>query len=43
MIEKFLAELEQFILFPRIVEVAREKIVEKVVEKDNIVRIPQQD
>lgn len=30
-IEKFLAELEQFILFPRIVEVPKEVIVEKVV------------
>jgi len=35
--------LEQFILFPRIVEVAKEKIVERIVEKDNIVRIPTQD
>lgn len=42
-IEKFLLELEQFILFPRIVEVEREKIVEKIVEKDKIVQIPVQD
>jgi hypothetical protein len=42
-IEKFLAELEQFILFPRIVEVPKERIVEKIVERDNIVRIPSQD
>jgi hypothetical protein len=42
-IEKFLAELEQFILFPRIVEVP--KIVEKIVEveKDRIVSLPRDD
>jgi hypothetical protein len=42
-IEKFLAELEQFILFPRIVEVP--KIVEKIVEveKDRIVSLPKDD
>jgi len=42
-IEKFLAELEQFILFPRIVQVPKEVIVEKVVEKDRIVQLPTQD
>ena len=42
-IEKFLAELEQFILFPRIVQVPKEKVVEKVVEKDKIVTLPTQD
>ena len=42
-IEKFLAELEQFILFPRIVQVPKEKIVEKIVEKDRIVTLPTQD
>lgn len=42
-IEAFLAQLEQFILFPRIVEVP--KIVEKIVEveKDRIVHLPKQD
>lgn len=42
-IEKFLSELEQFILFPRIVEVP--KIVEKIVEveKDRIVSLPKDD
>lgn len=43
LIEKFLAELEQFILFPRIVQVPKEKIVEKIVEKDRIVALPKQD
>lgn len=38
-----MAELEQFILFPRIVEVPKEVIVEKVVEKDRIVQLPTQD
>ena len=42
-IEKFLAELEQFILFPRIVQVPKEVVVEKVVEKDRIVQLPTQD
>jgi len=37
-IEAFLAQLEKFILAPRLVEVP--KIVEKVVEKDRIVRVP---
>lgn len=43
MIEKFLAELEQFILFPRIVQVPKEKIVEKIVEKERLVTLPKQD
>lgn len=42
-IEKFLAELEQFILFPRIVQIPKEVIVEKIVEKDRIVQLPTQD
>lgn len=42
-IERFLLELEQHILTPRIVEVTKEKIVEKIVEKDNIVKVPTQD
>jgi hypothetical protein len=43
LIEGFLAQLDQFILFPRIVEVP--KIVEKIVEveKDRIVHLPRQD
>lgn len=43
LIEGFLAQLEQFILFPRIVEVP--KIVEKIVEveKDRIVSLPKDD
>lgn len=42
-IEGFIVQLEQFILFPRIVEVP--KIVEKIVEveKDRIVHVPKQD
>lgn len=42
-IEKFLAQLEEFILYPKIVQVPVEKIVEKVVEKDKIVSVPTQD
>ena len=38
-----MAELEQFILFPRIVQVPKEVIVEKIVEKDRIVQLPTQD
>ena len=41
LVEKFLAEFEKFILFPRIIKVPEEKIVEKEVEK--IVKIPFQD
>lgn len=40
-IEGFLAQLDKFILAPRIVEVP--KVVEKVVEKDRIVQVPKQD
>ena len=42
-IEKFLSELEQFILFPRIVQIP--KIVEKIVEveKDRIISLPKDD
>lgn len=42
-IEKFLAELEHFILYPKIFRVPEEKIVEKVVEKDRLVQLPTQD
>lgn len=42
-IEKFLAQLEEFILYPKIVQVPVEKIVEKVVEKDKVVTVPTQD
>ena len=38
-----MAELEQFILFPRIVQVPKEVVVEKIVEKDRIVQLPTQD
>ena len=43
LIETFLAQLDQFILFPRIVEVPKsvEKIVE--VEKDRIITLPKDD
>ena len=43
LIETFLAQLDQFILFPRIVEVP--KIVEKIVEveKDRIITLPKDD
>ena len=43
LIEKFLTELDKFILFPKIVQVPVEKIVEKTVEVDRIVRVPTQD
>lgn len=42
-IEKFLEELRKFILTPRIVKVVEEKIVEKEVQVDRIVHLPQQD
>lgn len=40
-IERFLAEFEKFILFPRIIKVPEERIVEKEVER--IVRVPGKD
>lgn len=43
LIEKFLVELEQFILYPKIFQVPKEKVVEKVVEKDRLVTLPTQD
>lgn len=43
LILRFLADLRQFIMFPKIVQVPVEKIVEKVVEVDKIVRVPTQD
>ncbi len=43
LILKFLADLNQFIMFPKIVQVPVEKIVEKIVEVEKIVRIPTQD
>ena len=42
-IEKFLREFEQYILFPKIVKVVEEKIVEKEVPVDKIVQLPTQD
>lgn len=39
-IEKFLVQLEDFILYPKIVQVPKEKIVEKIVQKDRIVTVP---
>lgn len=42
-IERFLAQLEEFVLYPKIVQVPVEKVVEKVVEKDKIVSVPTQD
>lgn len=43
MIERFLAQLEEFILYPKIFQVPKEKIVEKIVEKDRVVTLPTQD
>lgn len=40
LIEKFLAQLEQFILYPKIFQVPKEKIVEKIVEKEKLVTLP---
>lgn len=40
---RFLAELNQHIQFPKIVQIPVEKIVERVVEKDNIIKVPVQD
>lgn len=42
-IEKFLDELRRFILTPRIVKVVEERIVEKEVLVDHIVKMPVQD
>ena len=43
LIEKFLGELDAFVMFPKIFSVPKEKIVEKVVEKDKVVTLPTQD
>lgn len=43
LIERFLAQFEEFILYPKIVQVPVEKVVEKVVEKDKVVSVPTQD
>lgn len=42
-IEKFLAQLEDFILYPKIFQIPQEKVIEKIVEKDKIVTVPTQD
>ena len=42
-IEKFLAQLEEFIIYPKIVQIPVEKVVEKVVEKDKLVTLPTSD
>jgi hypothetical protein len=42
-IEKFLEELRKFILVPRIVKIVEEKIVEKEVQVDKIIKMPAQD
>lgn len=39
-IDKFLAEFSKFLAYPRIREVMSEKIVQNVVEKDRIVKVP---
>ena len=39
-IDKFLEAFNKFIIYPRIHEVFGEKIVEKTVEKDRIVKVP---
>ena len=42
-IEKFLLELDTFVMFPKIFQVPQEKIVEKIVEKDKVVTVPTKD
>ena len=42
-IEKFLLELDTFVMFPKIFQVQQEKIVEKIVEKERLVTLPTQD
>ena len=42
-IERFLAQFEEFILYPKIFQIPREKVVEKIVEKDRVVSLPTQD
>ena len=43
LILKFMAELNQFIMFPKVIQVPVERVVEKVVEVEKIVRVPTQD
>ena len=40
MIEKFLAEFQSFILYPRIHQIIQQQNVEKIVEKDRPVLVP---
>ncbi len=39
-IDKFLGEFNKFLAYPRIREVMSEKMVQNVVEKDRIVKVP---
>lgn len=43
LILKFMAEMNQFIMFPKIIQVPVEKIIEKEVHIEKIVRVPMQD
>ena len=38
-----MAQFEEFILYPKIFQIPREKVVEKIVEKDRVVSLPTQD
>ncbi len=40
MIEKFLAEFQNFLLYPRIHQIIKQEQVEKVVERDRPVLVP---
>jgi|JI81AbrownRNA_FD_contig_21_3806197_length_332_multi_4_in_0_out_0_1 hypothetical protein len=42
LIDNFLVEFQKFLLIPRIREVMTEKVVQSVVEKDKIVKVPVQ-
>ena len=42
-IERFLAQFEEYLLYPKIFPVQKEKVVEKIVEKDRVVSLPTQD
>ena len=39
-VDNFLAEFNKFLAYPRIREVMTEKVVQSIVEKDKVVRVP---
>lgn len=43
LIERFLGQFEEYLLYPKIFQIPKERVVEKIVEKDRVVSVPTQD